>query len=526
MLCSAVFGALVSYLWVMSSYYNMPENTTLLIVEDVVFPISNARYFNATILNPSNSASDATIAAIRVNIEGKNEAYNVTTTEPELGVIRRGTKQTFMCLKNWSNFAGETVTIEPLAANASTKSQSYVIPRVKLELTPNFDVSQSVEYFDLTIQNSVEFNLSLEILEIRVFDLPTNVTPSLPHILSVNQTEIFRCDYNWENYGGQNVTITVDTAEGYKSVYTTNQLLGAAIYIDEIKFDYTDTTYFNLTISSSEYSTAAAMVNRVNLTLTNETTIILDTIPPLDVIPIPIPPNESLTIRCIWDWNNHRNETVTVKVYTKQGFIVPSKIVITPPDIVWNITDVKFDLDDIEHFLVNVTNTPCSLQSIDVTRIRLNENVTEITPSSWRISAGEEIQFSCAFNWTSLKGKNSTLIVFTADGLNISKSVTLPSVKLKIINVSFRTIEGGGYLNITVENVNESLLDATASRIVISLENETVYESKGVGTLIEAGENLTLTFSLNWNSYENEEVTISVYTEEGFEATARFIARE
>jgi len=194
MLCSAVFGALVSYLWVMSSYYNMPENTTLLIVEDVVFPISNARYFNATILNPSNSASDATIAAIRVNIEGKNEAYNVTTTEPELGVIRRGTKQTFMCLKNWSNFAGETVTIEPLAANASTKSQSYVIPRVKLELTPNFDVSQSVEYFDLTIQNSVEFNLSLEILEIRVFDLPTNVTPSLPHILSVNQTEIFRCD--------------------------------------------------------------------------------------------------------------------------------------------------------------------------------------------------------------------------------------------------------------------------------------------------------------------------------------------
>ena len=76
MLCSAVFGALVSYLWVMSGYYNMPENTTLLIVEDVVFPISNARYFNATILNPSNSASDATITAICLSIEGKYEAIN------------------------------------------------------------------------------------------------------------------------------------------------------------------------------------------------------------------------------------------------------------------------------------------------------------------------------------------------------------------------------------------------------------------------------------------------------------------
>jgi len=526
MLCSAVFGALVSYLWVMSSYYNMPENTTLLIVEDVVFPISNARYFNATILNPSNSASDATITAICLSIEGKNEEYNVTTTEPELGVIRRGTKQTFECLKNWSNFAGETVTIEPVAANASTKSHSYVIPRVKLELTPNFDVSQSVEHFNLTIENSAEFNVSLEILEIMVFDLPINVTPSLPLTLSVNQTEIFRCDYNWENYWGQNVTITVETAEGYKSVYITNELLGAALYIDEVKFDYTDTTYFNLTISSFEYSTATVMVNSVNLTLPDETTIILDTTPPLDIIPIPIPPNESLTIQCIWNWNTHRNETITVRIYTKQGFIVPSKIVITPPSIVWNITDVKFDLDDIEHFLVNVTNTLCSLQSINVTQIRLNENVTEITPSSLRISAGEQRQFSCAFNWTSLKGENSTLMVCTADGLNISKSITLPSVKLKIINVSFKTSEGVRYLNITVENVKESLLDVTVARIVISLENETVYESKGIGTLIEVGENLTLTFSLNWSSYENEEVTISVYTEEGFEATARFMAKE
>jgi len=117
-------------------------------------------------------------------------------------------------------------------------------------------------------------------------------------------------------------------------------------------------------------------------------------------------------------------------------------------------------------------------------------------------------------------------MVCTADGLNISRSITLPSVKLKIINASFKTSEGSRYLNVTVENVKESLLDVTVARIVVSLENETVYESKGVGTLIEVGKNLTLAFSLNWSSYENEEVTISVYTEEGFEATARFIAKE
>jgi hypothetical protein len=529
MLCSAVFGALVSYLWVMSSYYNMPEDTTLLIVEDVVFPVFDARYFSVTILNPSNSISDVNIRAIRLSVEGKNEVYNVTKAGPALPFsLRRGTKQTFNCNWNWGNFAGETLRIEPVAANASTKSYAYVTPRVKLKLTPKFDPSQSIEYFNLTVENHASI-INLTISKIIVLDdsiTPINVAPSLPYVLSPDQTEIFRCDWNWENYREQNVTITVETSEGYESVYTTNKLLGAVLHIDEIKFDYTDTTYFNLTISSSEYSTATATINRVNLTLPDETTIILDTIPPLDIIPIPIPRNESVTIRCIWNWNTHRNETVTVKVYTKQGFIIPGKVVITPPAIVWNITDVKFHLDDIEHFLVNVTNTPCSLQSINVTQIRLNENATEVTPSSWLISPGEERRFSCAFNWTSLRGESSTVMVFTAGGLNISKSITLPSVGLKIINASFKTSEGNKYLNVTVENVKESLLDVTVARIVVSLENETVYESKGVGTLIQVSKNLTLAFSLNWSPYENEEVTISVYTEEGFGATARFIAKE
>ena len=526
-LCSLVLGALISYFWVMASYYNMPENTTLLIVEEVVFPVVNARYFNVTILNPSNSISDIDITAIRLSVEGKTEVYNVTTADPPLPfTLRRGTKQTFKCIKNWGNFAGETVRIEPVAANASTKSYSYATPRVKLKLTPNFDVSQSIEYFNLTVENSAETLINLTISEIKVFGFSINVTPTLPYVLSPNQTKIFRCDWNWENIIGENVTITVKTSEGYESVYTTEELPGAVLYIDKVWFDYTDTTYFNLTISSSEYSTAAARINRVNLTLPDETTITLDTIPPLDIIPIPIPQNTSLTMQCIWDWNTYRSETITVKAYTTQGFTILNKTVITPPVIVWNITDANFDLDDMEHFSVNVTNTPCSLQSINVTQIRFNENVTEITPSSWQISAGEERQFSCAFNWTSFKGEKITIMVSTADGLNISKSITLPAVELKIINASFKTSEDSRYLNVTIENVNESLLNVTVARIVVSLENETVYESKGVGILIEVGKNVTLTFSLNWSSYENEEVTISVYTEEGFEVTAKFIVKE
>ena len=164
-LCSAVFGALVSYLWVMANYYNMPD-TTLLIVTNAVFPgppTINLTYFNVTILNPSNSISDVNITAIRLSVEGRDESYDINETEPEPlpFLIRRGTEQTFKCKKNWSNFAGEIVRIEPVAVNASTKSYSYATTRVKLNLTPTFDESQSVEYFNLTMENSAESIINL-----------------------------------------------------------------------------------------------------------------------------------------------------------------------------------------------------------------------------------------------------------------------------------------------------------------------------------------------------------------------------
>jgi hypothetical protein len=530
MLCSVVFGALISYLLVMSSYYNMPENTTLLIVEDVVFPILDATYFNVTILNPSNSASNANITAIHLSVEGKNEIYNITTTEPELGTIRRGTKQTFKCKENWSNFAGETVRIEPIAENASTKSYSYTTPKVELILTPDFDVSQSIEFFNLTVENSVESVINLTISEIDVFGPSISVTPSLPYILSPSQTEVFQCDCNWENYRDENVTITVKTAEGYERSYITNELPGAALYIDEVKFDYTNTTYFNLTVRSLEDSTATAIVDRVNLTLPDETTITLNTTPPLYVISIPVSPNQSLAIRCLWDWNMYRNETITVKVYIKQGFTVPSQTVRTPPAVVWNVTDVKFDLDFTGHFLVDVKNMPCSLQNITIKQIKFNTNETSF--ESQMIQIGEEKTFNCTFDWKDFIGENVTISVLTEDGLNISRPVTIPSVGLKLLDYAISESELP-YINITVPYVNitisnsDNSLQVTVTKIIFETENGT-YEIDGAltypklapdGYFLDVGEKVTIICLWNWTLYLDSHLKVTIYTAEGFQVS-------
>jgi len=525
----------------MGIYYKMPENATLLVVTNAEFAVDNATYFNVTILNPSNSVSDANITAIHLSVEGKNETYDITDVEV-YGVtgsepidfpytIRKGTEPIFKCNKNWSNFAGETVRIEPAAANASTRSYSYSTPNVKLNVKPNFDeqIFQSIEYFNLTIENwQAKPTINLTISEIIVNDSPVNTTQPLPYVLSPNQTEIFRCERNWEDLMGVNVTITVKTLEGYESVYVTNELPGAILFVDEINFDYADTAYFNLTLSSSEYSTATAIINKVNLTLADGTTMTLNTTPPLHIIPIPIPPNQSSTIKCLgWDWNMSRNETITVTVYTEQGFTAPSKTVTTPPAIVWNITDVKFDLDDIEHFTLNVTNMPCSLNAVNATKIEFNQNSTDMNPTL--IAAGEQATFNCGFNWSSFAGQDITITVHvTYDENESSISYALKLPYLKIRNVSFFNFPlGNPYANVTIYNSEFSKINANITRMFIQTDNETSpidgtitsprISSEGYQLVI--GAEVTIVCPWDWSPYFGKYVTVIVQTADGYQVS-------
>jgi len=531
-LCSTVLGALISYMLVMSNYYNMPENTTLLIVENVAFPILDFTYFNTTILNPSNSASDVNITAIRLSVEGKDEIHDVTKTEPEPlpFLITRGTRLTFKCEENWSNFAGETVRIEPVTENASIKSYLHTTPKVELVVTPNFEDFESVEYFNLTLENSAQSIVNLTISEIKLFgtSINENVTPALPYVLSPSQRQTFQCNWNWESLRGQNVTITVKTAEGYETTYNTSKLLGVVLYIPEVRFDYADVIYFNLTISSSEDSTATATIYRINLTLQDGTPVNINETFPLIGIPSifnSVPPNQSRTFKCFWNWSEHRNETIAIDAYTSEGFRIPSKTTRTPPTVVWNVTDVKFDLDYTKYFSVNVTNTPCSLHEINVTKIQLDGNLTITDPPFAVLYSGEQITFNCTFDWKNFIGENVTITVLTEDGLNVSRLIIIPSVGLKLPDKPVISELLFPYINITISNSNNSLQNVTITKIIFETGNET-YEIDGTltyptlapdGYSLKIGEKVTIVCPWNWALYLGENLKVTIYTAEGFQ---------
>jgi hypothetical protein len=518
----------------------MPEDLTLLVVEDVTFPIGDFSYFNLTVLNPSNSASDVNITAFRLTVEETNETYDVATIEyPDQlpFLLARGTRQAFKCIENWSNFAGDTVRIEP-TANASTESYPYVTPREELTITPSFDSSQTVGYFNLTVANSENSIINLTISEISVFgqSLP-GTTPALPYVLPPNQTQVFQCERNWDDLRGLNVTVTVRTAEGYESTYETNQLQGAVLSIDEVRFDYADTKHFKITVHNGQDSTEAAILSMVNLTMANVSAITLGTLPPLNIIDIPVSPNDTLVVECIWDWSTQRNMTITVSVFTKQDFAAPTITAVTPAEVVWNVTDAKFDMGDTNHFLVNVTNTPCSLNAINIAKILLNETETVLDQPFAVLTNGARVMLNCTLDWTSLRGVNAILTVIAADESNISTIVSIPSVGLNLLedHFVFGTLRDPvtnftiPYFNVTVSNSINSLPDnVTITKIVLEIGSETYEIDSDItnpmigqqGYPLSKGARITFMCLFNWLRYlTTNPVKTTVYTAEGFQAS-------
>lgn len=511
----------------MTGFYNMPTNPSFLSVENVVFSQDDFNYFNVTVLNPSNSVSDLNITGFQLIVESQNETFSVGTAEPALPfVLGIGAKQDFKCLRNWSDFAGETVIVEPLVdGTASTRSLPYVTPLVKL-LVSGFSTAEDVGHFNMTVQNFLGSAINLTLTDITVLSTKVNSTsPSLPTVLSVGQQQVFRCDYSWADQEGLNLTITVHTDVGYEQVYETGTIQSAVLGIDNVYFDNADASYFNITVISPPppTSTAAATLSGVNVTLADNTTLALQTVPTLNGSLISVPPNGTQSLRCLWNWSAHRSEQIVVQAFTKQGFTVVSDTATTPAAVIWSVGNVQFDLADLEHFWVNVTNAPVSLGEINITEVDFNQNRTSVIPVI--VAPTNSSVVVCGFNWTSFVGANVTVTVHAVYGQNettISQTIALPY--LKVASASFSNFPAGNpYVNVTVFDSQYSPLSANITQISVTTDSGTslidgtlaVPRIGSNGYLLSIGSEVTFVCPWDWNPYFGQNVTFTVQTAKG-----------
>ena len=192
-----------------------------LTITEAVFNETATNHFNLTVQNSASSPAYANITRISLTMEN-DTSLDINETAPSLPhIIPSGTSTTFTCSWNWTYYRDKNVTIT--VSQREGPSASYVKatpPPVLLTITGAVFNATETNHFNVTVKNSEFSILDANVTAIGVTpegaqeNVIANVTPTLPRVLSPNSSVEFTCLWNWTEYQGVPVTITV-YAVGY-----------------------------------------------------------------------------------------------------------------------------------------------------------------------------------------------------------------------------------------------------------------------------------------------------------------------
>lgn len=195
-------------------------------ITDAIFDVANMTRFSVIVRNSALYYTFVRITNITLTFENGTVKEIVS---PQLPFpLQPNTHMTFTCPWNWTGYQSRNVTITVKTEENGVAQFVEVIPKILAITSITFD-STNTYVFDVTVRNSAHSLESANITKITVtFENGTvkqmsNVAPSLPYLLNPGSTVTFACQWDWTNYRGRNVTITVYAEKGYvaSSLYTT-----------------------------------------------------------------------------------------------------------------------------------------------------------------------------------------------------------------------------------------------------------------------------------------------------------------
>jgi hypothetical protein len=329
LLLAMIIGSIFSYLILVGYYINLkttiPENTTISVI-DVNLDVENAETFNITLLNPTYSPAEATIKEIWAATED-NEAHRILSVNPQLPYeLGKGKKETFNCAWNWGDYIGETMKVIVLVEDGSGAVYEIETASVELKITAAVFATDDTKHFNLTIHNPEASVIDLNVTKITVsmengtvFNV-REITPSIPKVLLVDTYNTFKCSWDWTDYRGKNITINVYTSQGYAYHLTKTTPKPAQLSITDAVFDSSNMTFFNITVKNSENSISSANLTTVEVMFTNGTTQEVPVESPPD-LPYTLPIGDTVTLKCIWNWADNREETIAITIKTPEGYL-------------------------------------------------------------------------------------------------------------------------------------------------------------------------------------------------------------
>jgi hypothetical protein len=298
-------------------------------ISNIAFSLNDTTRFNVVVENSEYFSTYVVITDVTA-MTSTGTVQDITVIAPTglPYVLHRSDSVVLVCSWNWVEYYDENITIilNTLRGYEARRTTVPVAIPVMIEVTNVlFDVAD-MAHFNVTVRNS---DLSLEAANVTeitaTFENATTleiaeIAPTLPRMLSSNSSFNLRCSWDWTSYRDKNVTITVYTMQGH-TAYRIEVTPDPAILIMSVQFPLANTTYFNITVTNSEYSIMQVNTTRISVTLQNGTSWNVNVEPP-PPLPYILSPNESAEFKCLWNWTNYQGETVTVKVETLEGYEV------------------------------------------------------------------------------------------------------------------------------------------------------------------------------------------------------------
>ena len=317
---AAIVGAILSYMWTIGYYISLesqPPETPTVTVTDVTFDPQDPTFFRLSLLNPSFSPFDANITKVMASTE--EGVLNDVVVDPAQPTISIGEAKTVKCFWNWADHTNENVKVHVFVADGSGATFQAKTPLVKLIISEVFFNSTiGVTQFNVTVQNSASSVTYVDISGVAVdSESIQNVTPSLPYGLNPNASVAFVCPLNWTDHQGKEVTVKVETSQGYMASRTHMTPQPVILAISDVLFNITETSSFSFVVQNNASSPTHVNVDRITVNV-DETT---EEITELNVtLPYVLHPDSKVTFVSSWNWADYQGMAVTIIVHTRQGF--------------------------------------------------------------------------------------------------------------------------------------------------------------------------------------------------------------
>lgn len=408
------------------TYETEPLPLVDLKITDVRFNSSiSVTNFTLTIENPLSSETYVNISRITV----PTGDLLPTQVSPSLETPYKldiNQTQTFNCTWNWKDYLNKTIpitvhTVQGYAAYLNTTT----LP-LNVEITNVVFSESNMTNFDVTVTNRNESSTSVDINKITVTlqdgtEKKINQTqPTLtePYKLNASLTETFKCQWNWTEYRGKSVTVSIFTAQNYNITYI--KVTPSPIEIIDIIFSTANTSRFSVNVRNSPFYYNHVNITSIALTFENGTEEEIDgalITPSLYPEPFKLDRNSNQTFTCPWNWIDYQSKNVTITVRTIDNYIAQS--VETTPAIL-AITCISFDTINTSTFDVTIRNSaPIEIVNIANVTVTLDNGTVRqvpiLTPSSHLINPASTVTFTCQWNWTDYRGKNITITAISAE---------------------------------------------------------------------------------------------------------------